>query len=165
MTTKKPQTKPNKGKGKAPKPTSPQPKKPASKPKKEAKGVEIAESSASEPRVIGRPFQKGVSGNPGGLPKGLKELKALAREYTTDAVKTLASIMNNEQEVPAARVAAAKELLDRGYGKSTQYVEAKVDIFENMSTDELREFLRREAAELCIGSTQASSGRGTRVTH
>ena len=71
---------------------------------------------------IGKPFQKGQSGNPGGRPKVVAEVKALAREHTAEAVQTLVSIMNDPQCAPAARVSAANALLDRGYGKPPQHV-------------------------------------------
>jgi len=68
-------------------------------------------------------FAPGVSGNPGGRPKHLKEVVELAREHTPDAIKTLASIMQDEKQPPAARVRAAGELLNRGWGQPAQYIE------------------------------------------
>lgn len=52
-----------------------------------------------------------------GVPnKATRTLKELAREYTPQALKTLAQIMV-ASESDAARVAAANAILDRGYGK------------------------------------------------
>jgi hypothetical protein len=72
--------------------------------------------------MIGRPFKKGESGNPGGRPKVVAEVKELARTHTTEAIQTLVSIMKDHTCAPAARVSAANALLDRGYGKAPQHV-------------------------------------------
>jgi Family of unknown function (DUF5681) len=72
--------------------------------------------------TIGRPFQKGQSGNPGGRPKEIAEVKELAREHMPAAIKALVSIMNNTKASDAARVSAASALLDRGYGKPQQHI-------------------------------------------
>ena len=68
------------------------------------------------------PFKKGQSGNPGGRPKVIAEVKELAREHTGKAVETLVSIMTNPKAAAAARVSAANALLDRGYGKPPQHI-------------------------------------------
>ena len=72
--------------------------------------------------TIGKPFKKGQSGNPGGRPKVVAEVKELARAHTGEAIKTLVSIMTNPKSAPAARVSAANALLDRGYGKPPQHI-------------------------------------------
>jgi hypothetical protein len=70
--------------------------------------------------IRGRPFPKGTSGNPGGRPRVLGDVQELARERSPEAINTLAAIMDDKKAPPAARVAAANSLLDRGYGKPTQ---------------------------------------------
>jgi Family of unknown function (DUF5681) len=72
--------------------------------------------------TIGKPFQKGRSGNPGGRPKVVAEVKELARKHTGKAIETLVSIMDNPKAAPAARVSAANALLDRGYGRPPQHI-------------------------------------------
>jgi Family of unknown function (DUF5681) len=71
--------------------------------------------------MIGKPFKKGQSGNPGGRPKVVAEVKELARAHTGEAIETLVSIMSSPKAAPAARVSAANALLDRGYGKPPQH--------------------------------------------
>lgn len=63
-------------------------------------------------------FKKGQSGNPGGRPKAVKEIKALAQQQSKAAIKRLTEWMQSNE--PKASVAAAIALLDRGYGKPTQ---------------------------------------------
>lgn len=53
--------------------------------------------------------------------KATADIKALAQVYTNEAVEELAVIMRGSDS-DAARVAAIKELLDRGHGKVPQAV-------------------------------------------
>lgn len=55
-----------------------------------------------------------------------KTLRELARQYTPEALATLAQIMTTG-ESEAARVAAANALLDRGYGKPSQVLAGDED--------------------------------------
>ena len=77
-------------------------------------------------KVTGRPFRKGVNGNPGGRPRELRDVVELARSHVPEAIETLALIMANPEAPPAARVAAANAILDRGWGKPKEMVEATV---------------------------------------
>lgn len=70
-------------------------------------------------RGWGRRFRPGQSGNPGGQPKGLADVKAAAREHTAEAIATLVRLMRRGKS-EQARIAAARELLDRGYGRPAQ---------------------------------------------
>lgn len=74
-----------------------------------------------ENRPIGRPFPKGQSGNPGGRPREVGDLRSLAREHTQEALDTLTAIMQDDNVSPATRVSAACAILDRGYGKPMQH--------------------------------------------
>ena len=72
-------------------------------------------------RGIGKPFQKGVSGNPGGRPGVSGPLKELAKAHTAEALETLVAALKATES--RTRVAAAEALLDRGWGKPSQHIE------------------------------------------
>ena len=65
-------------------------------------------------------FQKGQSGNPGGRPKEIAEIKELAREYSAEAIERLLHWMRSNNG--RVSVAAAQALLDRAYGKAPQQI-------------------------------------------
>lgn len=67
-------------------------------------------------------WQKGTSGNPGGRRKQDYRIKDLAQEHTELALRRLAEIAENTENLGAA-VAAATALLDRGWGKPAQSVD------------------------------------------
>jgi len=66
-----------------------------------------------------KPWRKGQSGNPSGRPAVVAEVRDLARQHTSAAIKTLVRIMEKGKP-DQARVAAACALLDSGYGKPIQ---------------------------------------------
>lgn len=68
---------------------------------------------------------KGKSGNPSGRPKlppEIVELRDLAREHTRDAVEAIIGVMNDGGAPAGARISAASEVLDRGWGRATQSI-------------------------------------------
>jgi hypothetical protein len=52
------------------------------------------------------------------------EIRSIARPHARTAIKVLAGIMMQETAPAAARVSAAQGLLDRGFGKPDQPIEA-----------------------------------------
>ena len=56
----------------------------------------------------------------------LGEVQDLARQHTVEAIETLAAIMRDKNAPPAARALASNSILDRGYGRPPQTVNANV---------------------------------------
>jgi hypothetical protein len=83
--------------------------------------------------AIGRPFQKGQSGNPGGRAKAIVEVAAAAREHTIESINTLVEISRNTKATDSARVSAAVALLDRAWGKAP----AVVTLHDNRKLEDL----------------------------
>jgi hypothetical protein len=72
-------------------------------------------------------FQKGPTGNAGGRPKVLAEVRELAQQHGPEAIEGLIALARDKNAPAAARVAAYNALLDRGYGKPTQELTHHVD--------------------------------------
>lgn len=90
-------------------------------------------SKPSARKVPGKPFKKGQSGNPGGRPKEVAEVRELARTHTTLAIETLAAIAKSADR-DAARVAAANSLLDRGWGRPLTEIEVKLALLKELES-------------------------------
>jgi hypothetical protein len=104
--------------------------------------------SASERRPVpGRPFEKGVSGNPLGRPKAVLSVQELARAHTEDAIRALVAALQNPRE----RVQAAQVLLDRAWGKPVQPVEAEgaqsISVLHLVAAKEVSEQIQRALSE------------------
>lgn len=59
--------------------------------------------------------------------KATADVKAVAQQYTAEALEQLAKIMRISDS-DAARVAAIKEILDRGHGKARQAVDLDANV-------------------------------------
>ena len=97
------------------------------------------------------PFKAGESGNPKGRTKGAPNkatasIRDIARLYTDQAVMALVGVLSDES--PAARVAAAKELLDRAYGKATTVLAGDQDGGAIVVRAIERTFIRAEPLKL-----------------
>lgn len=112
--------------------------------------------------MVGKPFAKGRSGNPSGRPKIAPEVKELARVHTAEAIRTLAAIMKDKKSGAMARATASNSLLDRGYGKPTQHIDAHVDLIDRLGLAE-QEALA-SALEVVAGNAGDAS-EGTEETH
>ena len=72
-----------------------------------------------KPRLVNGQFPPGASGNPGGRPAALSEVRELARKHTAAAIAKLVKIAERGKSEMAC-IAAATALLDRGWGRPTQ---------------------------------------------
>lgn len=82
-------------------------------------------TAPQQQRVVGRPFVKGMSGNPGGRKPVPYDVVKLAQSKSTLAINTLAEVCQNKKANAGARVMAASVLLDRAWGKAVQRTETK----------------------------------------
>lgn len=83
----------------------------------------LAEISKNQPR--GRPFRKGMSGNPGGRPKRTEDEVALAeacRAKTREALAVVESLMRGSDN-DRVRLAAAQFIIERGWGRAPEMIE------------------------------------------
>jgi hypothetical protein len=68
-----------------------------------------------------------ASPNPAGRPKGaIADLQQSMRTYGGLACRTLVTICKNRTARASDRIAAAKEILDRGFGRPLQQLDATV---------------------------------------
>jgi hypothetical protein len=102
-------------------------------------------------------FPRGVSGNPGGQPKGLADVRELARQHTATAINCLAHIAE-KGKTEMAQIAASTALLDRAWGRPTQPIAGDDDmppvgqsIEERQRETERRRAEARAAIEAAFG--------------
>lgn len=102
-------------------------------------------------------WKPGQSGNPGGRPKGIA---ALAREHTDSALGVLVAGLKSADE--RVQIVAAKEILDRGWGKPlamTADVTKRLDDFTDDDLDAGIAFLRS-----AIGAPREDGARAAKTT-
>lgn len=85
---------------------------------------------------IGKPFQKGVSGNPSGRPKNTQEQKdalVAIKELAPTAAKMLEEIITDRKAPTASRVKAIEIILNRTYGMPNASI--KLESFDFSALD------------------------------
>ena len=108
------------------------------------------------------------------MSKNRGHIASLARSYSRTAIKTLAGIMMEQTSPPMARIAAAKVLLDRGWGKcsethkidingETSLLKVVNEIVHVHETRELIEF--RDQTSLLELPPEDTDGSGSKSTH
>ena len=83
---------------------------------------QVIEVSESRERSLAnlRIWQPGQSGNPGGRPKTVVDAVAICQKHGEKACQVLEKLLDSKDE--RIQFAAAKEVLDRGFGKPVQAV-------------------------------------------
>lgn len=82
-------------------------------------------------------------------------VRELARVHTAEAIDTLVKVLR-AKSIPQARVAAARELLDRGHGKAPQVA---TDLSQISDAELVAEFRRRADARADDARATAGSGQ------
>ncbi|MCU7837189.1 MAG: hypothetical protein KZQ83_18345 [gamma proteobacterium symbiont of Taylorina sp.] len=95
----------------------------------------LTEISKKQPR--GKPFPKGVSGNPGGRPKRTideVDLIEACQTKTPEALETILQLME-ESTNDRVRLSAAQYVIERGWGKAPERIELMMRKEETLLTD------------------------------
>ncbi len=116
--------------------------------------AENNDGSASPRHGPGKPFEKGVSGNPGGRPKVVGRVRELARAHTEAAITVL--VENMADADPRVRNIAAGMLLDRAWGKATTPIEVDLPVEEDAAPVSLLQLAREVAFALHLGMLEAA---------
>lgn len=66
-------------------------------------------------------FKKGQSGNPSGRPRIVLEIREVARKHGNEAITAILALARAAQD-EKVRMAAWREILDRGYGRPAQAI-------------------------------------------
>lgn len=128
---------------------------PTNSPKRGRGRPSAASSEQAGNRAEGGRFRKGVSGNPGGRPKKIAEMQGLAQAHTAEAIEVLLKWMRSED--PKAAVPAAKELLDRAWGKPMQPVAHEG--LEDLNLNEVRSGIEGKFARIAAAGAAAGVPR------
>jgi hypothetical protein len=97
--------------------------------------------------ITGHGFKPGQSGNPGGRPKGVaRTVREVCGGSPLRLAQGLLEIAENPKANNRDRVAAYRELLDRGWGKAPAF--AAMDASDPLELDDIAREIQQIADEL-----------------
>src|SRR5579871_5558077 len=77
---------------------------------------------------VGRPFQKGQSGNPGGRKKIPVHVTELAQAETEACIKKLVALRDGKKVAHSVQLGATLALLDRAWAKPSKPIEGNFNL-------------------------------------
>jgi len=109
----------------------------------------VSAENSKNNNVIGKPFEKGKSGNPGGRPKRDPAEIAKWVEAAKKNLDVLIDIRDNSEK-DTDRIRAIEIIEDRAYGKPLQQIDATIDatITEDLDHEQRQQRLAEIEAEL-----------------
>lgn len=66
----------------------------------------------------------------------IMDVRDTARLHTKAAIETMVSVMNDTAAPASARITASQGILDRGYGKPTQHIEAEPNVLDSLTYEQ-----------------------------
>jgi hypothetical protein len=112
--------------------------------------TKLAENSDKKPKTRGRPFQSGISGNPGGRPPKSKLQREMEKEFNNSVFveQTVESIKRRMNSSGMAGVLETKHWSERVDGPVKQEMEVNV----NLSMADMLAAARKRIADVNSGT-------------
>jgi hypothetical protein len=123
-----------------------------------ARQLDVDNNEPASGGITGKGWKAGQSGNPGGRPKGIaRQAREAAGGDASKLLQVLLDVAADDSAKASDRIAAARELLDRGWGKAPAYEPVKDG--DPLEHGEVESELARVVDELARQRAAKVSGR------